>query len=54
MVGNQERKTLIFQIDGLSVFPRTGATMTLTWIAERLNMGTAGSLANLLRDARKE
>ena len=26
-------------------------TMTLTWIAKRLNMRTAGSLANLLRDA---
>jgi len=27
-------------------------TMTLNWSAERLNMGTAGSLANLLRDAK--
>jgi hypothetical protein len=25
-------------------------TMTLKWIAERLNPGAAGSLANLLRD----
>jgi len=27
-------------------------TMTLHWIAEGLKMGTAGSLANLLRDAK--
>jgi len=27
--------------------------MTLKWIAQRLNMGAAGSLANLLRDAGK-
>ncbi len=33
---------------------RRETTMTLTWIAGRLNMGAAGSLANLLRDARKE
>lgn len=32
---------------------RQETTMTLTWIARRLNMGTAGSLANLLRNARK-
>jgi len=31
---------------------RQETTMTLNWIAERLNMGTAGSLANLLRDAK--
>jgi hypothetical protein len=29
---------------------RQETTMTLRWIAQRLNMGTAGSLANLLRD----
>lgn len=28
---------------------RTGTTMTLDWIAKELNMGAAGSLANLLR-----
>lgn len=28
---------------------RTETTMTLSWIAKELNMGTAGSLANLLR-----
>jgi hypothetical protein len=28
---------------------RRQTTMTLNWIADRLNMGTAGSLANLLR-----
>ncbi len=33
---------------------RQETTMTLTWIARRLNMGTAGSLANLLRNARKQ
>jgi hypothetical protein len=33
---------------------RREATMTLTWIAGRLNMGTAGSLANLLGAARKK
>jgi len=26
--------------------------MTLTWIAKRLNMEAAGSLANLLRDTK--
>jgi hypothetical protein len=26
-------------------------TMTLAWIAEKLNMGAAGSLANLLRQS---
>ena len=31
---------------------RKETTMTLTWIASRLNMGTAGSLANLLRNAK--
>jgi hypothetical protein len=31
---------------------RRETTMTLNWIAERLSMGTAGSLANLLRDAK--
>jgi len=30
---------------------RQETTMTLNWIAKRLNMGAAGSLANLLRDA---
>jgi REP element-mobilizing transposase RayT len=29
---------------------RLETTMTLNWIAQRLNMGTAGSLANLLRN----
>ena len=33
---------------------RKETTMTLAWIAQRLNMGAAGSLANLLRRARKE
>jgi hypothetical protein len=28
--------------------------MTLHWIAQRLNMGVAGSLANLLRDAERK
>ena len=28
---------------------RAETTMTLAWIAEKLNMGAAGSLANLLR-----
>jgi len=28
--------------------------MTLTWIAKRLQMGTVGSLANLLRDAKRK
>jgi len=32
---------------------RQETTMTLHWIAQRLNMGAAGSLANLLRDAGK-
>jgi hypothetical protein len=32
---------------------RQETTMTLTWIASRLSMGAAGSLANLLRDDRK-
>ena len=32
---------------------RQETTMTLHWIAHRLNMGTAGSLANLLRDAKR-
>ena len=31
---------------------RKETTMTLTWMAKRLNMGTAGSLANLLRNAK--
>ena len=31
---------------------RQETTMTSQWIAERLSMGTAGSLANLLRDHR--
>ena len=31
---------------------RRETTMTLNWIANRLNMGTAGSLANLLRNAK--
>jgi hypothetical protein len=30
---------------------RQETTMTLNWIAKRLNMGAAGALANLLRDA---
>jgi len=30
------------------------ATMTLTWIAKRLHMGTTGSPANLLRDAKRK
>jgi len=30
---------------------RQETTMPLRWIAQRLNMGAAGSLANLLRDA---
>jgi hypothetical protein len=29
---------------------RQETTMTLNWIAERLNLGAAGSLASLLRD----
>jgi hypothetical protein len=29
---------------------RHETTMTLNWIAERLNLGVAGSLANLPRD----
>ena len=33
---------------------RQETTMTLTWIAKRLNMGTAGSLANLLRHAKRK
>jgi hypothetical protein len=33
---------------------RQQAKMTLTWIANRLNMGVAGSLANLLRDAKRK
>ena len=44
--------TLAFAND--KIVSRFFSTMTLTWIAERLNMGTAGSQANLLRDARKE
>jgi putative transposase len=32
---------------------RQETTMTLCWIAQRLNMGAAGSLANLLRDAKR-
>ena len=32
---------------------RQETTMSLTWIASRLSMGTAGSLANLLRHDRK-
>jgi hypothetical protein len=28
---------------------RRESTMTLTWVAQRLNMGAAGSQANLLR-----
>jgi putative transposase len=31
---------------------RRETTMTLNWIAERLNMGAAGSLANLLRNTK--
>ena len=31
---------------------RRDTTMTLHWIAERLKMGTAGSLANLLRNSK--
>jgi hypothetical protein len=30
---------------------REETTMTLNWIAGKLKMGAAGSLANLLRDA---
>ena len=30
---------------------RQETTMTLRWIAQRVNMGAAGSVANLLRDA---
>ncbi len=33
---------------------RQETTMTLNWIAKRLNMGAAGSLANLLRDVEKK
>jgi len=33
---------------------RGATTMTLSWIAKRLNMGASGSLANLLHDARKK
>ena len=32
---------------------RQETTMTLNWIAQRLKMGAAGSLANLLRDAER-
>jgi hypothetical protein len=31
---------------------RQETTMTLSWIAERLKMGRAGSLGNLLRNAK--
>jgi putative transposase len=33
---------------------RQETTMTLSWIAKRLNMGAAGSLANLLRNAKSK
>jgi hypothetical protein len=33
---------------------RQEMTMTLSWIAKRLNMGAAGFLANLLREARRK
>ncbi len=33
---------------------RAETTMTLAWIAEKLNMGAAGSLANLLRQSPRE
>jgi|SRR5581483_5647409 len=33
---------------------RQETTMTLTWIAQRLNMGAAGSLANLLRTSKRK
>lgn len=33
---------------------RQETTMTLTWIAQRLNMGATGSLANLLRHASRK
>jgi hypothetical protein len=33
---------------------RQETTMTLNWIAKRLNMGAAGSLANLLRDTERK
>jgi hypothetical protein len=33
---------------------RQETTMTLHWIAQRLNIGVAGSLANLLRDAERK
>ncbi|HWY75419.1 MAG TPA: hypothetical protein VN281_07375, partial [Verrucomicrobiae bacterium] len=32
---------------------REETTMTLNWIGQRLRMGSAGSLANLLRKARR-
>jgi hypothetical protein len=35
----------------LALRPRQETTTTLRWIAQRLNMGVAGSLANLLRHA---
>jgi hypothetical protein len=33
---------------------RQETTMTLNWIAERLNLAAAGSLANLLRDSERK
>jgi hypothetical protein len=33
---------------------RQEMTMTLYWIAKRLNMGAVGFLANLLREARRK
>ena len=39
---------------GLARRLRGETTMTLDWIAERLNMGTAGHLANCLRPAKPE
>jgi hypothetical protein len=33
---------------------RRETTMTLTWIAKRLNMGASGSLANMLRHAKRK
>jgi hypothetical protein len=42
--------------DAIKVTParcwRQETTMTLNWIAKQLKMGTAGSLANLLRKAK--
>jgi hypothetical protein len=47
---DEDRELFLKQVK-LACRPRRETTMSLNWMAKRLNMGAAGSLANRLRQA---